>query len=181
MLRLTVPPRELFDEKTNLFETTRETVLCLEHSLISISKWESKWLKPFLTKTPKSAAETLDYICCMTLTQNVPPLVYRALSAENMAQIQAYIESPMTATWFKNQPGKVSRDVVTSELIYYWMIACGIPMECEKWHINRLLTLIRVCNEKNKTPQKKNPKQRAASRSALNAARRRQYGSRGRL
>ena len=85
----------------------------------------------------------------------------------------------MTATWFKNQPGKVSRDVVTSELIYYWMIACGIPMECEKWHINRLLTLIRVCNEKNKTPQKKNPKQRAASRSALNAARRRQYGSRG--
>jgi hypothetical protein len=155
MLKITIPPTEQWDESTNEFIYTKAHNLSLEHSLVSISKWESKWNKPFLSKENKSYEETIDYIRCMTLTQNVDPKVYRFLTAKNVTEINRYIDAPMTATWFSDsKQSKRTSEQITSELIYYWMIALNIPFECQKWHLNRLLTLIRVCNVKNKPPKK---------------------------
>ena len=153
MLLLTIPPIEMFNEKTSEFVYSKETKISLEHSLVSLSKWESRWNKPFLSKDNKTLEETIDYIRCMTITQNVDPEVYFRLTDENINTINKYIESPMTATTFSDN-GHSSREIITSELIYYWMISLNIPMECQKWHLNRLLTLIRVCNIKN-APAKK--------------------------
>lgn len=180
MLQIDVPERELFDEKTQQFITVHATTLTLEHSLVSLSKWESKWCKPFLGKGEKSNEETLDYIRCMTLTQNVNPNVYLALTNTNIEKIRNYIDSPMTATTFredKNAPK--SREIITSELIYYWMIALNIPVEFQKWHLNRLLTLIRVCNIKNQPPKKMSQRQIMANNTALNNARRKALHTKG--
>lgn len=179
MLILTIPATELFNDKTQEFITVSEKTLQLEHSLVSLSKWESKWHKPFLSKEPKTVAETLDYIKCMTITQNVDPKVYSSLSNENIEQINEYIDAPMTATTFSNNQGSRNREVVTSELIYYWMISLNIPMECQKWHLNRLLTLIRVCNVKNTPPKKMSRREIMNRNAALNAARRKQLNSSG--
>jgi hypothetical protein len=180
MLTITIPATELFDEKTGSFFHTKEQTLQLEHSLVSLSKWEAKWCKAFLSKEEKTVAETIDYIKCMTITQNVDPNVYNFLSHSNIAEINKYIESPMTATTFygENQQGR-SRETITSELIYYWMIALNIPMECQKWHLNRLLTLIRVCNIKNNPPKKMSRRETASRYAALNAARRNQLNTKG--
>lgn len=180
MLQITVPATELWDEENETFISTKGQTLQLEHSLISLSKWESKWCKAFLTKDTKTYEETLDYIKCMTLTQNVDPMVYRCLTRENIDQVNKYIEAPMTATYFsEDKNGKKSREVVTSELIYYWMIALTIPFECQKWHLNRLLTLIRVCNIKNAPPKKMSKRDIMSRNAALNAARRQQLNSKG--
>ena len=179
MLQITVPGREQFNEATNEFITLKEQTLQLEHSLISLSKWESKWCKPFLSNKDKTDEETIDYIRCMTLTQNVKPEVYYNLTIENLNQVNDYINAPMTATTFSNDRQKPNRDIITAELIYYWMIAHNIPFECQKWHLNRLLTLIRVCSVKN-TPAKKMSRSELMSRNAsLNAARRAQFNSKG--
>lgn len=156
MLEITVPEGEFFIEKTNEFINVNETTLKLEHSLVSISKWEQKWCIPFLDKSKvKTREQTIDYIKHMTLTQNVNPLVYEHLDAESIRKINEYIEAPMTATWFNDSDKKDgSKEIITSELIYYWMIALNIPVEFQKWHLNRLLTLIRICNIKN-SPNKK--------------------------
>ena len=180
MLRITIPAAELWDEDKQEFVSTKEQTLQLEHSLVSLSKWESKWCKAFLTKTDKTAEETLDYIKCMTITPNVDPNVYNFLTQANMMEINNYIQAPMTATCFnEDKSQKGGREVVTSELIYYWMIALNIPFECQKWHINRLLTLIRVCNIKNQPPKKRSKREIMSSNAALNAARRKQLNSRG--
>lgn len=180
MLQITVPAAELWDERNQRFIRTKEQKLQLEHSLVSISKWESKWCKPFLSKNNKTTEETVDYVRCMTLTQNVDPNVYFALTNENIQRVNDYIEAPMTATTFaKDNSGKASREIITSELIYYWMIALQIPDKCEKWHINRLLTLIRVCNIKNQPPKKMSQGEIMRRNSALNAARRKQLNSKG--
>lgn len=172
MLQITVPAMEFFDERTNEFINVKEHTLQLEHSLISISKWEARWCKPFLSKEEKTDAETRDYIRCMTITQNVDPLVYMAIPRKEMERIRDYINAPMTATWFNDRDGKrPSRKVITSELIYYWMTVQNIPFECEKWHFNRLMTLIRVCSEKNQPPKKMSKKDAAAQQRSLNAAR----------
>ncbi len=154
--------------------------LSLEHSLVSLAKWESKWCKPFLSNDKeKTYEETLDYIRFMTVTQNVDPRVYENLSRENIQKINDYIEAPMTATTIREKGGKGSKEIVTAELIYYWMIALQIPFECQKWHLNRLLMLIRVCNVKNQ-PSKKMSKRDVMSRNtSLNAARRKAMGQRG--
>lgn len=181
MLRITIPAIEQWDERKQEFINVKEQTLQLEHSLVSLSKWESKWCKVFFSKEEKTYEETLDYIKCMTITQNVKPEVYYCLTKENIDQINQYIEAPMTATYFskdKNKSGP-GREQITSELIYYWMITLNIPFECQKWHLNRLLTLIQVCNIKN-TPPKKMSKRDIMSRNAsLNAARRKRMGSRG--
>lgn len=183
MLIINTNKGELYDEKKEEFISLGETKICLEHSLVSISKWESKWHKPFLDKRyPKSEEEIIDYIRCMTITQNVDPNVYYLLSSSDIEKIQNYIEDSMTATWFldnKKNPG--GRRVITSELIYYWMVALQIPFECQKWHLNRLLTLIRVCNEENKQGDKKKRYDRdfLSNRAALNAARKSKLHSRG--
>lgn len=180
MLKITIPAGEQWDEQKQEFVNTKEQTLCLEHSLVSISKWESKWNKAFLSQKSKTFEETLDYVKCMTITQNVNSDVYSNLSSENFRQINDYINAPMTATCFLNDKrGGVNRETVTSELIYYWMIALGIPFECQKWHLNRLLSLIRVCNIKNTPPNKMSRSEIMSRNAALNAARRHKLNSRG--
>ena len=180
MLQITVPSRELWDEEKLEFINTKEQVLQLEHSLVSIAKWEAKWCKVFLSKKEKTYEETIDYIKCMTITQNVNPDVYKYLTKENVEQINEYISAPMTATWFSDEKqGSTNREQVTSELIYYWMIAFNIPFDCQRWHLNRLLTLIKVCSIKNKDPKKMNKREIMSRNAALNAARRKQLNTKG--
>lgn len=179
MLTLTLPGVEQFDELTQEFSYTKGQTIQLEHSLLSLSKWESKWEKPFLSKDDKTTEETLDYIRCMTLTQNVDPNIYRNLSKENVEEIKKYIDAPMTATTFSEDKGPKNREIITAELIYYWMIAQNIPMECQKWHLNKLLTLIRVCSIKNAPSKKMSPKAVMNRNASLNAARRKAMGTRG--
>jgi hypothetical protein len=182
MLQIVVPASELFDEKTETFIKTKETTLRLEHSLLSISKWESKWCKPFLAKTKndrRTPKEMLDYIKCMSLVGNVPDEVFNALTPENMTAINNYINHPMTASTVADRPGSPGRtEVITSELIYYWMVAYNIPFECEKWHINRLIMLIRICNAK-QNPQKISSRDLAKRNRELNAARRKALHTKG--
>lgn len=180
MLKITIPAREWFDEKTQEFGRTKECNLQLEHSLVSLSKWESKWHKPFLVDSDKTFEETLDYIKCMTITQNVDPSVYNFLTADNIKEINEYISNPMTATTISRMEGQGgSREIITSELIYYWMVALNIPFECQKWHINRLITLIRVCEIKNQPGKKMGTNEIMRRNAALNAARRQKHNTRG--
>lgn len=179
MLSINIPELEQWDEGKQEFVRTKRVVLQLEHSLISISKWESKWQKVFLSKEEKTVEETIDYVRCMTIGFSDPE-VYNFLTPENFRQINRYIESSMSATFFTNEPGgHPSREPITSELIYYWMITLNIPFECEKWHLNRLLTLIRICNIKNRSPKKRSKREIMNRNSALNAARRQQFNSSG--
>lgn len=181
MLELDIPEREVYDESCNEFIHTKPVSLKLEHSLVSISKWEALYEKPFLDQKEKTLKETLDYIKCMTITQNVDPNVYKVLTAQEVDQIEAYLEKKMTATIIKEENTTSGRSgtFVTSEIIYYWMVACGIPLECQKWHINRLITLIKVCQEKNKPPKKMPHSARNKRNSALNAARRHKLNTSG--
>lgn len=188
MLFITIPvqpDRELFDETTGEFITIpglkKEQKLQLEHSLVSISKWESKWHKPYLSQTEKSEDEIIDYVRCMTITQNVDPEVYRYLTSENVRQITEYIENPMTATWFLEDKDetKKTKKVYTAERIYYFMIALNIPVEFQKWHLNRLLTLIRVCNIENQPPKKRGLNETLRGNAAINKARKKQLNTKG--
>lgn len=181
MLPITIKAGEFYDEQLGEFVEVKETKLQLEHSLISLSKWESKWCKPFLSETPKTAEENVDYVRCMTINQNIDPNVYYGLTPAQIKEINDYINAPMTATWFSEDKknAKKNKEVITNELIYYWMVALQIPFECEKWHINRLLTLIRVCNVKNEPPKKMSQKDLLSRNRSLNAARRAKMGSRG--
>ena len=182
MLEILVPlTPEYWDENKQEFVDAETIALQLEHSLLSVSKWESKWCKSFIGSSKKlSDEEILDYIKCMTLNKNVQSKVYDHLTPRNVKEIEKYISAPMTATYFsESKSNKTSRETVTSELIYYWMIALNIPFECQKWHLNRLLTLIRVCNIKNQPPKKMSKKDIMSRNTALNAARRKQFNTKG--
>lgn len=180
MLTITIPGGELWDEGKEEFIQIKPRTLQLEHSLVSISKWESKWHKAFLSKHDKTSEETTDYVKCMTLTQNVEPEVYGRLSADNISKINCYIEDAMTATTFSEEKhGGTGREVVTAELIYYQMIALNIPFECQKWHLNRLLALIRVCDIKSRPPKRRSGRSLMSRNAALNAERRREWNTRG--
>jgi len=180
VLHVAIPEREFFDETKQEFTKAKGETLQLEHSLVSLAKWESKWCKPFLGKDNKTEEETIDYVRCMTINQNVSPMVYLDISEDVLNQITEYINAPMTATWFnERQDAKKSREVITAEIIYYWMIAQNIPMECQKWHLNRLLTLIRVCSIKNNPPKKPGRREMLSKRNALNNARRSQINTKG--
>lgn len=181
MLRIEIPAMEQWDESKQEFVYTKEYTLQLEHSLVSLAKWESKWCKPFLSKDQKTVEETIDYIRCMTLTQNVPEEAYLLITPGIIKQINEYIDAPMTATWFSDKKtAKIaSREQITAELVYYWMIALNVPFECQKWHLNRLLTLIRVCEVKNQPKKKMSKKQLMSRNTALNAARRKQLNTKG--
>jgi hypothetical protein len=179
MLKILIPGIERYDEENNMFINTQDTVIQVEHSLVSISKWESKWNKPFLSKHEKTIEETIDYVKCMTLTQNVKNEIYENLTNDNIDTISKYIAAPMTATSFNDNSQGKSNKIITSEIIYYWMISYNIPFECQKWHLNRLLTLIRVCDTNNQ-PKKKMSKAEIMNRNKnLNAIRKQQLNTKG--
>lgn len=179
MLKITIPAAELFDGQENFIQVKEQT-LQLEHSLVSLSKWESKWHKAYLSRKKKTPAESRDYVRCMTLTQNVNPNVYLALTPALLRQVNAYIDDPMTATTFpKGFKKSGSQETVTAEIIYYWMICYNIPFECQKWHLNRLLTLINVCNAKGQKPQKIPQSELRAQYRAINAANKKKFNTRG--
>lgn len=182
MLTITVPGTELFDEKNQEFITHDEFELELEHSLVAISKWESIYEKPFLGKDEKTSAEVIAYVQCMTVTPNVPLDVYFRLNQENFDQISTYIDAKMTATWFNETPStrRPSSEIITSELIYYWMVALNVPFECDTWHLNRLLTLIKIINIKNAPKKKRSRGEVAAEQRALNEKRRAEWEARKR-
>lgn len=181
MLEINIPDNELWTEEVNEFMTIKGTTLKLEHSLVSLQKWESKWNKPYLTKDPKTFEENIDYIRCMTINNHVDPMVYYFLTEEDIKKINAYVEAPMTATTFNTQENNkgIRKEQVTAELVYYWMIALNIPYEYRKWHLNQLLTLINVCSIKNAPPKKRSKADIMRRNTALNAARRRRLNSRG--
>lgn len=180
MLQITIPAIELWDETKEEFIYAGEQTLRLEHSLASLSKWESKWCKPFLVKEPMTHEETIDYIKCMTLSDDIPSDVYDRIPNEIVEQVLEYINAKMTATWFSEKKrGKTNSEQITNELIYYWMITLNIPFECENWHLNRLLTLIKVCDIKNSKPEKMSKKEMFSRRAAMNAARKKKLNTKG--
>lgn len=182
MLKLQIPSTELYDERTNEFLYTDAFEVELEHSLVSMSKWEAYYNKPFLSKKERTTEEVLYYIRCMA-NEELTDQQLSLLALYNMKQIEEYIKAPMTATWFTKQEGesrsKGSGEAVTSELVYYWMVALNIPFECQHWHLNRLLTLIQICNVKNKPPKKMSRSSILKNNAALNKARRAKMHSKG--
>jgi hypothetical protein len=182
MLQLIIPAKEYYDEINNEFISTKEQKLQVEHSLVSISKWEAKWGKSFLSKDPQTTPEVIDYIRCMTITQNVNPEIYNNITNENIEEISKYIKHPMSATWFNDAKSTgvgSSKEIITSEIIYHWMITYTIPFECQKWHLNRLLTLIRVCDKKNAPNKKMTQSEIMSNNRRLNAERRAKSNSKG--
>lgn len=195
MLKISVKGHEFWNPSTEEFITLPDTVLCLEHSLNSLSKWEAKWHRPFINDGPKNSDEFIDYIRCMTLNvDDVDPKIFYGITQSNLKQIEEYLKDPMTATWFGQDRGtsvpgqgdkpsyikpKKLREVITAEIIYYWMVQLQIPFECENWNLNRLFTLIRVCNEKNKPQKKMSKKQLMNRNTALNQLRKQQLGTTG--
>lgn len=182
MKEIHIPACEGFDSEKQEFVNIEDTTLKLEHSLISLKKWEQHWHVSFLDANTKKTPEMwIDYIKCMTINK-VDDKVYEYLPMAVVNDVIKYIEDPMTATWFSDKDtigaSKNKNEVITAEIIYCWMIMLNIPVEFEKWHLNQLLTLIRVVNIKN-NPKKMNPKDQAAQRRSLNAARRAKYHSRG--
>ena len=173
MLKIEVPSREFFDEATNTFVVFNGQTLQLEHSLISISKWEAKWHKPFLTNKEKTTSEIIDYVRCMTVTPSVDDKTYASLTDQNLKDILAYIDDPMTATTVHNRASnRVNDEIMTSEVIYCYMIQLGIPFECQKWHLSRLIKLIEVCSIKNSPGKKMSTNEILRQNRSLNDIRR---------
>lgn len=179
MLQIEIPTVELFDDANQEFINIKGRTLNLEHSLISLAKWESKWKVPFLEKKDLTNAQVLDYIRFMTIDKNVDPNVYKGLTQKNLDDVVDYIHDSMTATWFNDRDTKPNREVITAEIIYYQMIAMNIPFECQKWHLNRLLTLIRVCSIKNSGNKKMRRQDIYEQNRALNEQRRQQMHTKG--
>ena len=179
MLIITIPEQEFFNDETQEFISTEEHKIEMEHSLISISKWESKWKKPFISGDNKSTEETLDYIRCMLLHDEDNKYI-NLLTNENIQTINDYISDTMTATTFyEEEKAHSKKEIITNELIYYWMVASNVPMECEKWHINRLLTLLRICSIKNTPPKKMSRNDIMSRNRALNEARKKKLHTHG--
>lgn len=179
-LPITIPGRELYDQKTGKFITIKETKLLLEHSLISVSKWESKWKRSYFIPEPMTPEQSLDYIACMCLTKNVDPIVFQGIDQKTAKQISDYIADPMTATTINRRDKRKSRKIITSEVLYFWMTNYGIPFDpCEKWHLNRLITLIEVASAEEAGDKKMPRKEMLQQRALLNAQRRAKYNTKG--
>ena len=178
MLRIDLPGDEWYDPVKNEFVYAEERVLHLEHSLFSISKWEAKWKKSFLSTKTKTAEETLDYIRCMA-DEDVSDDELARLTEQDVLKIEKYLRDPMTATTFGKDQDKGRQKKVTSEEIYYLMAANGIPFECERWNFNRLMTLLRICAIRGGKQKKMGKGEILKRQAALNAARRSATGSKG--
>jgi len=182
-LTIHIESAEYFDESTQEFKETKQAKLKLEHSLVSISKWESRWKKPFLTKIKKTNEELIDYIFCMTITQNVDPIVYNGITQDIVNTVVEYIEDDMSATKFRERKrGRGTTEIITSELIYFWMVNFNVPWECQKWHLNRLLALLKICNIKMSRGGKRSKASKTdvlRSQAKLNAERRARLNSTG--
>lgn len=184
-LEIRIPDREIWDEKNEIFIQIQGRVIHLEHSLKAIAKWEGKWKKPFLTDQGLKDEMFLDYVRCMTLEDDVDPSCYLGILQKDVSRIRSYMDDSMTATWFKEDKepkkgkSKMPSKVITAEIIYYYMVDLGIPFECENWHINRLMTLVRVCAEKNQPPKKMAKNDVLSQYAALNKARRAKLGTKG--
>lgn len=180
MLELTVGDREYFDEDKEEFVRLGGFTVQLEHSLVSLSKWESKFEKPFLTQTEKTDVEALSYVECMVISKDVPENFLTMLEPHHIERINSYIDAKMSATWFNEQgPQRRSSEAITAELIYYWMLSFQIPAECENWHLNRLFNLIKICSIKNAKPKKMSKAETVQRQRELNAQRRAQMGTTG--
>jgi hypothetical protein len=179
MLRLAIAKNELFNEETSSFVTSEGFVLELEHSLVSLSKWESKHEKPFLGSENKTDEQVLDYVKMMIVGDEPPPEVFSRITNEEFDEVNTYINAKMSATWFNERKKAVKTEVITAEIIYYWMISLGIPFECQDWHLNRLLTLIKVCNYKNAPKEKMSKSEAARQQREINEQRRSQMGTKG--
>lgn len=181
MISITIPGTEMFDNEKQEFVEVNPIEIELEHSLASLSKWESIFEKPFLGKDSKTPEETFGYIEAMLRTPNISSDILQRLSKKNLEDINKYIDAKMTATWFREEPNRSpSREIVTAELIYYWMVALNIPLECEHWHLTKLMTFIKVCNEKNQPDKKKMSRRDLAARNReLNRQRQQQYNTAG--
>lgn len=180
MLTITIEGNETYDEVANEFSSDGDVLVHLEHSLLSVSKWESIHQKPFLSSEKKTTEEVLDYIRCMILDPILDPDLLKRVTQRNLEEIQAYIDSTQSATTFGNMPGgRGPGEVITSELIYFWMVSFNIPLECESWHLNRLFSLIRICGIKNSKPKKMSRSELARHNADLNAQRRKEYNTSG--
>lgn len=175
MLEINVPKVDLYDESSGEFITIRGQTIKLEHSLVSLAKWESIWKRAFLIPKQKmTPAETISYIKCMTITQNVNPAIFHEIYRSRLKEVFDYIEETFSATTFNKRDKKrmINREIITAEIIYFWMTSFNIPFSCEKWHLSRLLTLINVCNIKNQTPKKMSKAEILRRNHSLNQARR---------
>lgn len=179
MLRIEIPTTELFDENKREFITVKECSLLLEHSLLSLHKWESIWKKPFMTKDDKTIEETISYVKCMTLNKNVDPNVYFCITDKHLDEIMSYMKDPMTATTFTKSTTAPGREIITAEIVYWWMTQLQIPFECNKWHLNQLFALIETCSRKNAPGKKMSRKDLVSRNKSLNAQRKARLGSRG--
>lgn len=182
MLEVIIPEDEFYDQSTNKFITIPSCKIVIEHSLISVAKWESKWHMPYLSDSPRSPIQELDYIKCMIIGSIPNDLTLKTLSAENIKLIRDYINNPMTATTFQKNSkstGRGKKENTTAETIYAHMFAHSIPIDCQKWHLNRLLTLLRVCDLKNSPRDKMTKKQTAMWNAEQNALRKAKYNTRG--
>jgi hypothetical protein len=179
VLEIIIPMEESYDEDTQELVVTKGFAVQFEHSLASLSKWESFFEKPFISTEEKTVEEILWYIRAMVITPEVPEDIFARLTEENLLAINNYIHAKMTATWFSDRNDEPSQEIVTSEVIYYWMVTLGIPFECETWHLNRLFTLVRVCNQKNAPKEKLSPAEIAKRNRELNEQRKAQWGTTG--
>ncbi len=180
MLRIIIKGEELFNETDNTFSSTEDVVFDLEHSLISLSKWESKYEKPFLSSEKKTSEEILEYIKTMVITPDPDLDVLYRCDKENLDEVQRYIDSKQSATTFGAMPERRGPgETITSELIYYWIVFFNIPFDCQYWHLNRLFSLIKICNIKSSKPKKLSRNEMAQRNRELNAKRKAELGTRG--
>lgn len=178
-IKISIPETELYDEENNIFINIKKQDISLEHSLVSLQKWEQKWKVPFLSPhTNKTSEMMLDYFRCMTITQNVDPDVYRAIPNSEIQRIVEYIQDPMTATTIRKE-NRHNNDIITAEVIYYWMVEHGIPPEYRKWHLNSLLMLINVCSEERAPKKERSQRETADYYRKVNAMNRAKYHSKG--
>ena len=179
MMKLFIEIPEEYSEAKNEFIPGRTVILTLEHSLLSISKWESRWCIPFLSSKKKTSEQSIDYVRCMTIDKCVDPRVYKYITNAQIEKVDQYVNSKMTATTIRSDKESSSRRVITSELIYCWMVEYGIPFECQKWHFSRLMTLINVCSVERNPPKKRSAKELAEYHRKVNAARRAKHNTKG--